>query len=383
MERVDYNSLDSAKNQFIAASRSTLEFARPFGFVPDHRLGASANIFQLDLKNFLAAGADALSITLLPEGLGTADDARPTDLSEAEQLEFWRNIGLKTISCLTNDAASAGLQTVLLSLYLPSSNPEQVFSPQFMSGFLDGIVSGCRTVGCVYLSGETPQLKTKIYPNTVDLAGALFALSPPGIKPVASDRLEAGQTIVFIASSGPHENGFTTLRKMAEELPNGYRTKLPSGMEYWRALNQPGILYTALIQEVVRSGIQPTNIEPITGHGWQKLMRSHKPLHYRIEQVLPVPEVFTYVEEYFSLSKQEMLEIFNYGVGLAVFVENFQTGGTRGRSSRVLGSGSYHSRSDRAGRAPLGYGRALWRILGRGWFCHFLLGGSSLSVVAS
>src|ERR1700722_13226443 len=123
MDRVDYNSLDKAKLAFIEASKKTLAFSAKYGAIPKQKLGASANIFSLNLQPYLKS-ADNLYVTLIAEGLGTADDARPEDLSSTEAKEFWHNIGIKTMSALTNDAASAGMQTVLISLYLPSSRPE-------------------------------------------------------------------------------------------------------------------------------------------------------------------------------------------------------------------------------------------------------------------
>ena len=233
IDHVDYDVLDKAKNAFIEASRKTVKFAEKFGFVSESGFGASSNIFELDLQSFIKAGSDKLHITLLPEGLGTSDDARPEDLDNVELEKFWHNIGIKTVAVMTNDAAASGLQTVLISLYLPSSTPEIVFNPVFMKGFLDGFVEGCRIVGCVYFSGETPQLKGKIIDGRLDIAGALFGLVPAGKKPVDSGRLSAGDKIIFVESSGPHDNGFTALRKLAEELPDGYHTKLPNGKEYW------------------------------------------------------------------------------------------------------------------------------------------------------
>lgn len=322
LDQVNYSALDEAKNAFISASKRTMTFASKFGFVPDSRLGASANVFALDLKPFLKCGAENLFVTLIPEGLGTADDARPDDLSESELASFWQNIGIKTISALTNDAASAGMQTVLMSLYLPSSTPERVFNQSFLKGFLDGFVKGCEIVGCVWISGETPQLKEKIYPDKLDIAGALFGIIPPGKQPVDGTALKAGDKIVFIASSGPHENGFTTLRKLAQDLPQGYRTKMPNGQEFWQSINSPSVLYTPLIQEILKSDIKVSSIENITGHGWQKLMRSRKTLRYQIENVLPVPPVFSFVEKATNSSKLDMLKIFNYGVGCAIFVDS-------------------------------------------------------------
>jgi phosphoribosylformylglycinamidine cyclo-ligase len=320
LDQVDYGVLDRAKAAFISASQRTLTFARRYGFIPDARLGASANVFSLDLKPFLAAGADSLFITLLPEGLGTADDARPDDLTEAELRRFWRNIGIKTVAVLTNDAASTGMQTILIALYLPSGTPELVFDEAFLAGFLDGFVDGCRQVGCVYFSGETPQLKNKFLSGKLDIAGALFGLMPPGRRPVDGTRLQAGDRIVLVGSSGPHENGFTALRNLAARLPDGYRTRLPSGQQYWEAINAPSVLYTPLVQAVLAAGIAPTNIENITGHGWQKLMRPARPFRYVIEHVLPVPEVFQFVQESAQTPPKEMIQIFNYGAGMALFV---------------------------------------------------------------
>lgn len=322
LDHVNYDVLDNAKNAFIAAGKKTLKFAEKYGFIPDEKFGASANVFALDLKPFIKSGKDQLYVTLVPEGLGTADDARPEDLTSAEKIEFWHNIGIKTVATMTNDCASAGMQPILISLYLPSSTPETVFSAEFMQGFLDGFVSACKTVGCVYFSGETPQLKTKIYEDRLDIAGAVFGVVPHLNQPINASELSAGDTIVFIQSSGPHENGFTSLRKIADKLPQGYRTKLPSGKEYWQALNAPSVLYSPLIQDALAQGIIPTSIEPITGHGWQKLMRSKKILSYQIENVLPVPEIFQFVQKQTNTSQEDMLKIFNYGVGLAVFLRS-------------------------------------------------------------
>lgn len=226
------------------------------------------------------------------------------------------------MSTLTNDAASAGMQTILISLYLPSALPEKVFTAEFMEGFLDGFVSGCKTVGCVYFSGETPQLKNKFVEGALDIAGALWGVVPAGLKPVDSGEMKAGDFIVFVESSGPHENGFTTLRDLAASLPEGYRTRLASGVEYWEAINQPGVLYTPLVQAVMKAGVRLSNVEPITGHGWQKLMRPKQAFRYVIEEMLPVPEVFTFVESASGMSKEVMLKTFNYGVGLAMVVHS-------------------------------------------------------------
>lgn len=221
---------------------------------------------------------------------------------------------------MTNDAASAGLQTILVSLYLPSSDPKKVFDANFLEGFTSGLIAACKTVGCVWISGETPQLKGKIFEDKLDIAGSLFALLPAGQAVIDGSKLTAGNKIVLIASSGPHENGFTTLRALADKLPDGYRSKLSDSQEFWQAINAPSKLYTPLIQNLLKENVEICNLENITGHGWLKIMRSTKKLCYHIKKMLPVPPIFSYVEKHTLLSKEEMLKTFNYGAGFAVFL---------------------------------------------------------------
>lgn len=330
--QVNYSALDEVKRRCIEAAKQTLNFAGDLGGVLSDALGASSNLFALDLSRFAALGLDKLLVTLLPEGLGTADDARPEDLTESEQMEFWHNIAFKTVSTLTNDAVTSGAQTLLLSLYLPSGDPERVFTKPFCDGFLPGIVKACKEVGCVYFSGETPQLRSKIYPDRLDIAGAVFGIVPPGGRAVDGSQLGAGDSMVFLASSGPHENGFTPLRALAERLPQGYRSEIggpacavggeetSKPLQYWQGINAPSVLYTPVIQRFLREGLTVTNLENITGHGWQKIMRSAKPLRYVVTNKVELPPIFKFVQQHSGSSLEEMLRVFNCGVGMVVFL---------------------------------------------------------------
>ena len=161
-----------------------------------------------------------------------------------------------------------------------------------------------------------PHQAARVVSEGVGTALLLAAIVGSGIM---AERLAAGNSIVLVESSGPHENGFTVLRSLARQLPNGYRTKLPSGEEFWRAIQRPSHLYTPLVQAILEKGIEPTAIENVTGHGWQKIMRSGKALRYRIEKTLPLPELFTFVQQHSKKSLLEMLQIFNCGTGAAIF----------------------------------------------------------------
>lgn len=335
IDQVDYDVLDQVKLRCIAASRRTLSFANDYGVVLDENLGASANIFTIPLERFAQGGR--LSVSLVTEGLGTADDARPEDMTPEEEYQFWYNIAVKTISSLTNDIASVGMRPLLISQYVPTSTPESVFTEGFLSGFLDGFVSGCERVGSVYISGETPQLKTKIVEGRVDLAGAVFGAMPEGHEPISGADLAPGQPIVLIASSGPQENGYTPLRALAEKLPNGFRTGLPSGIEYWQALNKASVLYSPLVQEILRRGIAPVSMENISGHGWLKMMRSKRSLRYRIERMLPVPEVFSFYAAQMGVGIDALLSVFNLGAGFMIVTRSAEDASKLVLTAQTLG----------------------------------------------
>jgi phosphoribosylformylglycinamidine cyclo-ligase len=320
VDHVNYSVLDQVKLACIEASKKTLNFASRYGHIINKSLGASANCFSLNTAKF----PNEMTLSLIPEGLGTADDAHPLDWTAEEELVFWKNIAFKTLSCISNDAASSGLQTILVGLYLPTSTPETVFTNSFLKGFLEGFIEACAVVGCVYASGETPQLKTKIQADKIDIAGSGFSIKPDFVGTVSEAGVQNNDFIVLVESSGPHENGFTTLRSLASKLPAGYRTKLPSGVEYWKAANVASKLYTPLVMKILEEGISPTGIEHITGHGWQKIMRSSKSLEYHIEQNLPILEIFNFVQEKLSISSQELFSIFNCGTGLALFFSNLK-----------------------------------------------------------
>lgn len=315
MTFIDYLPLDAAKLKFIEACRRTINFASDLGYVLKPELGASAN-------GFVFHNPTTRMATIVPEGLGTADDARPDDLTSEELTAFWYNIAFKVMAALTNDCCSSGFRPVLLGLYLPCATPD-VFTEEFLKGFLDGIVEGCRKVGAVYLGGETPQLISKMQKGSIDIAGAVMGITD---KVIDNSKLSPGDYIISFASSGPHENGFTSLRSLADKLPDGYHTKLPDGTEYWQAINAPSILYSPIIQSALAAGINLTNLEVISGHGWQKVMRSKQPLQYNFDEILPVTQIFDFVRDAMEIDDQKLFATFNCGTGMVAFTKDLKDG---------------------------------------------------------
>jgi len=130
-----------------------------------------------------------------------------------------------------------------------------------------------------------------------------------------------GDAIVLLASSGVHTNGLTLCRAIAENLPQGYLTKLPDGRTYGQALLDPSVIYVRFIAHCQRAGIRPHYAAHITGHGWRKLMRLEEPFVYRITQLHPPPAVFDFIMKSGPVGLDEMYATFNMGAGFAVYVD--------------------------------------------------------------
>ena len=127
---------------------------------------------------------------------------------------------------------------------------------QHPSGRYGSLVTGwrraCEAAGAVWGGGETPSLTGIIDPAEIDLAGAAVGEVPQGHRPVLGQDLAPGDEIVLVASSGLHANGASLARTVAAELPDGYRTSLPSGREFGAALLDPTVIYVPLVERLLK-----------------------------------------------------------------------------------------------------------------------------------
>jgi phosphoribosylformylglycinamidine cyclo-ligase len=138
------------------------------------------------------------------------------------------------------------------------------------------------------------------------------------------EKIRAGDSIVLIESSGIHANGLTLARRVAEELPLGYETKLSNGKEYGDALLTPTHLYSPLVDRVLEEGLDIHYMVNMTGHGWRKLMRANRPFVYQVHTIPRPQEEFDLIKRTANLSYKDMYETFNMGAGYAFMLPGDQ-----------------------------------------------------------
>ena len=134
------------------------------------------------------------------------------------------------------------------------------------------------------------------------------------------DKIKSGDAIILIESSGIHANGLTLARKIAEQLPEGYATKLHDGRMYGEALLTPTYIYANAISGLFKEDINIHYMIHITGHGFRKIMRAKENFTYSIETLPEVDELFKFIQEKSGMSDVDMYGTFNMGAGFTVIL---------------------------------------------------------------
>jgi phosphoribosylformylglycinamidine cyclo-ligase len=160
--------------------------------------------------------------------------------------------------------------------------------------------------------------------DDIELAGSAVGYVPQGREAILGDDLRAGDDIVLVASSGLHANGASLVRSIADDLPDGLETPLPSGRDLGEATLDPTVNYVPLVRALVTSELTVSYLSHITGHGIRKVMRAAAPFTYRLAAVPEVPEVLSFVAERAGMDPRAAYGTLNMGAGFAVFCRGGQ-----------------------------------------------------------
>lgn len=309
---VDYNQLDALKRLAQIAAAETDGNLPPGMNVVSGSRGEPA--FVVDIGPFYLA--------VVQEGLGTKNLV--AEAAETEDRTFMDKIARDTVAMIINDLISVGAQPLVVNAHWALGSRQWLVHKNRGEDLVRGWAAACNDAGAVYGAGETPILKGIIYPETVELSGSGVGIIEPKSRLTLGDRLQAGDHIVLIESSGIHANGLTLARRIAEELPDGYQTRLADGRIFSEALLNPTHIYAKLQQKVFSHGLEIHYMVHITGHGWRKLMRANRDFTYRMHTVPSAQEEFALIQQVGKISDEEMYGTFNMGAGFAFMVPQDQ-----------------------------------------------------------
>lgn len=291
----------------------------------------SKNLQQFNLKEVSESRGESAYVweeencyrAFVIEGLGTKNLVAD-EMAKIGKESYYDAIAQDSIAAIVNDILTVGALPQVINAYFGTGGPDWFSDDERSTALVEGWAKACEMAGATWGGGETPGLKGIIYPETIDLVGSCIGIIKPKSRLTVSDKLQAGDAIMLIESSGIHANGLSLARAVAENLPERYISKLADGTMFGTALLTPAHIYVNLIKELFEAGIDIHYMVNITGHGWRKLMRADKNLSYVISQIPEVPPIFDFIKEHSGNSDEEMYGNFNMGAGYAIYLPKDQ-----------------------------------------------------------
>lgn len=306
---VDYDALDAGKRMAMARALATSPLlAGRGGQAQDASRGEPAFVFDFDGRTF----------AFVVEGLGTKSIVARL-LYERHGVNRFADVAYDTVAAILNDLACVGALPLVVNAYFATGASEWYHETDRAMALLEGWQRACVDAGCTWGGGESPSLSGLLAGEDIELAGAAVGAVPRGRAAILGDELRAGDEIVLVASSGLHANGASLARLLADRLPDGYATALPSGRPLGEALLDPSVMYVPLVQALLESDLGISYLSHITGHGLLKLMRPSRSFTYRVSELPPVPEVLAFLVDKARLEAHAAYSTFNMGSGYAVY----------------------------------------------------------------
>lgn len=252
--------------------------------------------------------------------LVSGTDGVGTKLMLAFETGMHDTVGIDLVAMCANDVLAQGAEPLFFLDYFATGKLETGIAEQVISGIADG----CKQAGCALIGGETAEMPGMYPPGHYDLAGFVVgAVERSDILP-RMDQMQAGDVLVGIASSGPHSNGYSLIRKVVERTGLAYEDAAPfsNNETLGRALLTPTRLYSAAALPLIRSG-QVKGLAHITGGGLTENTPRMCPDHLtpRIDRKAWIaPPVFDWLQKEGNIVEDEMHRTFNMGIGLVFAV---------------------------------------------------------------
>ena len=272
-----------------------------------------------DLGGF--GGLFAPNLTGMKEPvLVSGTDGVGTKLKLAFLLNKHDTIGQDCVAMCVNDIICCGATPMFFLDYLALGKNV----PEVVATIVKGVTDGCKKAGCALVGGETAEMPGFYPEDEYDLAGFSVGIVDKE-KIIDPNKINVGDAIIGIASSGVHSNGFSLVRKIFDvnkENLNEYKEEL--GMTLGECLLTPTKIYVKPVMKVLEQ-VEVKGISHVTGGGfYENLPRMLKDgVSIEIDkESYPVLPIFKMIMEKANIPERDMYNTFNMGIGMALIVDN-------------------------------------------------------------
>jgi len=240
--------------------------------------------------------------------LVSGTDGVGTKLKLAFQLDKHDTVGIDLVAMSVNDVLVQGAEPLFFLDYFACGRLEQGVAAQVIKG----IARGCELAGCALIGGETAEMPGMYPEGEYDLAG--FCVGVVERERILDGRsIRPGDALLGLASSGPHSNGYSLIRKIIS-------LSTPPSMV---ALFEPTRIYVKPVLKVLLKKVPIKGLAHITGGGLTGNVPRILPKKTRavIRQASwPRPEVFQWLQRAGDVAEDEMHRVFNCGIGMVAVV---------------------------------------------------------------
>lgn len=252
--------------------------------------------------------------------LVSGTDGVGTKLKLAFLLDKHDTVGIDCVAMCVNDIACAGGEPLFFLDYIACGKNY----PERIAEIVKGVAEGCKQAGAALIGGETAEMPGFYPVNEYDLAG--FAVGVVDEKDLITGKdLETGDTLIGIASSGVHSNGFSLVRKvftMTKESLDTYYDEL--GTTLGEALLAPTKIYVKALKQVKEAGVTIKACSHITGGGFYENIPRMLPDGMRAmikKDSYKVPPIFGLLQKEGRIADEMMYNTYNMGIGMIIAVD--------------------------------------------------------------
>jgi phosphoribosylformylglycinamidine cyclo-ligase len=271
--------------------------------------------------------------------LVSGTDGVGTKLKLAQILNRHDTIGIDLVGMCVNDVLVQGAEPLFFLDYFATGK----LDVDTAVAVVGGIARGCELAGCALIGGETAEMPDMYPPGEYDLAGFTVGAVEKS-QMLSGDAIVAGDVILGVASSGPHSNGYSLVRKILERAGNPWDLDL-GGVKLADALMEPTTIYVKSMLELLK--VSPVHgMAHITGGGLKENIIRVVPDGLGIAldaSTIVLPPVFDWLMREGNVAREEMWRTFNCGVGFTVILPRDAVNAasallaTHGLASSVLG----------------------------------------------
>jgi phosphoribosylformylglycinamidine cyclo-ligase len=256
-------------------------------------------------------------------GIALSTDGVGTKIIVAEELGKLDTVGIDCIAMNVNDVICVGAEPFAVLDYVAVEDAD----PERLREIALGLRAGAEQAGVEIPGGELAQLPELIRghpsPGGFDLVGTCFGtVALDAI--VDGARIEAGDVVIGLPSSGVHSNGYTLARRALTDLAEAPPEL--GGRTVGDALIEPTVIYARAVRELLASGLDVRGLAHVTSGGMLNLLRLAAPVGYRIDAPLEVPAIFELIAARAGAEPAEMWEVFNMGCGFCCVVPEADAG---------------------------------------------------------